>query len=718
VDDDDMVREMYALCLRRAGYEVREAVTGSEGLEIVRAHWPKLVLLDVRLPDISGIEICKIIKSDPALADVFVALCSGEATGEEHKIDGLQTGADEYLVKPVGIEELLARVKTLLRLRDTTAALRASEEHYRRLVDILPDAICMISPQGRLVSVNSQAAVMLGYDTAELLNKSIVDLIPAGEPVPGDVLVLKNNVIRGIESALVKKNGETIQIELSAAVTSAKNSQTPGLVCVARDITKRKEAEKILRDSEERFRQLADNIREVFWMTDTEKNEMIYVSPAYEEVWGRPVASLYHSPQDWLAAVHAEDRERIAHAVKTKQVSGTYDETYRVVRPDETVRWIQDRAFPIKDASGQIYRLVGLAEDITERKHVWDALRENEARKSAIMRVALDAILTIDHTGRIIELNPAAESIFNLNQAKLIGRNVSQIIPASFRRWFEEGLAANFSGEKGPASGSRIEMPILRSDNSRFEAEVTLTQIKLQGKPTFTLNIRDITLRKRAEAELRALPQQIIKAQEVERSRVARELHDGVNQIIAAVKMRLQSVQDGLPTYQAGTREILSRCDGLLVKALEENRRIAHNLRPAELSNLGLSTACRNLCKEFQRRTGAHVQRRIALSDTERLPPDIELMLFRIVQEAMNNVEKYALAKTVKLEIEYRDKSIFLKIQDDGLGFDVKKPFKGKRHHGLGLTNMRERALALGGSCEIHSSLKQGTCVSVRVPCA
>lgn len=716
VDDDPMVREVYTACLRREGYEVLEAMTGSQGLQLAREHLPSLVLLDVRLPDCSGIEICKKIKSDSTLADVFVALCSGEATGEEHRIDGLQTGADEYLVKPFGVKELLARVRTLLRLRDTTAALRASEEHYRRLIDILPDAICLISPQGRLMSVNSQAVAMLGYDSAELLNKNIFDLIPPGEPVQSDILVLKNRIIRDVECTLLKKNGKSLQIELSATVTSGKGDHAAELVCVARDITKRKEGERILRASEERFRQMADNIREVFWMTNATRSEIIYVSPAYEEIWGRPVASLYHSPQDWINAVHPEDRERIVVAAETKQAAGKYDEIYRVVRPDGSVRWVQDRAFPIKDGSGNIYRLVGIAEDVTERKQVWDALRENEARKSAIMRVALDAIITIDHKGNIIELNPAAESIFTSGGTKLIGKNIKGIIPSPLRRWFDEGLANGFSGAKGPASGSRVEMQALRADKSRFEAEVTITQVKLQGKPTFTVYIRDITQRKRAEEELRLLPQRIIKAQEVERSRVARELHDGVNQIIAAVKMRLQSVQEGLPTYQAGSREILARCDGLLARSLEENRRIAHNLRPADLNNLGFSTACHNLCKECQSRSGLQVRCQITLPDKKRLPADVELTLFRIVQEAINNVEKYALAKTIKLQVGCQDKHIFLKVQDDGLGFDVKKLGKSKRGHGLGLTNMRERALALGGNCEIQSSLKKGTTIIVRIP--
>ena len=699
VDDDEDIRTLFADCLRTQGYEVKEATGGLQGLDMAKRHLPDLVLLDVRLPDINGLEVCKRIKGDPHLADVFVALCSGEATDVDHKVDGLQV-ADEYLVKPFGSRELLARVRTLLRLRDTTAALRASEEHYRRLIDILPDAICLISPLGRLISVNSQAVAMLGYDSAnELLNKSVLELIPAGERIKADISILKNRIIRTVEYTMLKKSGEPVNVELSATVTSDKEGQTAGLVCVARDITERKQAEKVLRDSEERFRQFAENIGEVFWMTDVSKKEMIYVSPAYEEIWGRTVEELYASPREWMHAIHVEDRQRITDAALTKQVSGKYDEVYRILRPDGAIRWIQDRAFPIQDESGKVYRVVGIAEDITERKQVWDALRENEARKSAIMRVALDAIITIDHSGSIIELNSAAESIFTHSRHKLVGENIIEIIPPSLRPWFQDGLTNHFSGEKGPAVGSRIELPVLRADKSRFYAEFTITRIKLKGEPTFTVYIRDITQRKRAEEELRSLPVRIIKAQEVERSRVARELHDGVNQIIASVKMRIRNAQESLPAFQAATREILGRCNGLLVKALEENRRIAHNLHPADLNNLGFSAACQSLCKEFQSRTSVQVQCRITLPAKDRLPPGIELTLFRIVQEAINNIEKYAHAKTTKLRIGLRNDSIQLKIQDDGRGFDPKKISLNKKEkgHGLGLTNMRERALSLGG---------------------
>jgi PAS domain S-box-containing protein len=405
----------------------------------------------------------------------------------------------------------------------------------------------------------------------------------------------------------------------------------------------------------------------------------------------------------------------VAESALTKQATGEYDEIYRIVRPDGSIRWIQDRAFPIRDAAGNIYRIVGIADDITKRKQAWDALGESEARKRAIMEAALDGIITIDHEGRMVELNSAAGKILAHNRSKLVGENVMEVIPSSLRPWFQHGLTSCFAGENGPRLGSRIEMPALRADGSQFFAEFTITRIKLAGRPMFTLYIHDITQYKHAEAELRSLPQRIFKAQEAERSRIAQELHDGINQLVASVKMRLQKVEGSLPDLKPAAREILQRCDRLLIKILEENRRIAHNLKPTDLDNLGLAAAVSSFCSEVQLRTNLQFQ--CQLTSSTRLLPVVELHLFRIVQEAVTNIEKYARAESVKLQIRFQGDLVVLKIQDDGCGFDDKTVQAGKKtRHGLGLTNMRERALSLGGTYEIKSARGSGTTIVVRVP--
>ena len=173
------------------------------------------------------------------------------------------------------------------------------------------------------------------------------------------------------------------------------------------DISPRKEAERLLREShdlleqrvnartgelatsDERFRQLAENIAEVFWMTEPDKNQMLYISPGYEQIWGRACKELYANPRSWLDAIHVDDLDRVLQAFP-KQAAGTYDEEYRITRPDGATRWIRDRAFPVRDASGKVVRVAGIATDITEEKLA--AL--GVARQShALQQLARDPVL-------------------------------------------------------------------------------------------------------------------------------------------------------------------------------------------------------------------------------------------------------------------------------------------------------------------------------------
>lgn len=139
----------------------------------------------------------------------------------------------------------------------------------------------------------------------------------------------------------------------------------------AKERQKRHQAERALRESEERFRQLAENVIEsVFWITDLKLNQILYVSPAYAQIWGRSCQSLYANSQNWVEAIHPEDQQRVQSRYLEQALVGRYDEEYRIIRPDGTARWIRDRGFPILDAAGEAYRVVGIATDITEKKHL------------------------------------------------------------------------------------------------------------------------------------------------------------------------------------------------------------------------------------------------------------------------------------------------------------------------------------------------------------
>jgi PAS domain S-box-containing protein len=167
-----------------------------------------------------------------------------------------------------------------------------------------------------------------------------------------------------IENPIKTRTGEIRDIAWNNTVLRSSAGSVIGTASIGEDVTSRNRAGRILQESEERFRQLAENIHEVFWIADLPDHKIEYVSPAYEVIWGRTCASLFEKAETWLDAIRPEDRER----VRARQAEGNYDEEYRIVRPDGSERWIRDRAFPVRGANGSVLRCVGVAEDITESK--------------------------------------------------------------------------------------------------------------------------------------------------------------------------------------------------------------------------------------------------------------------------------------------------------------------------------------------------------------
>jgi PAS domain S-box-containing protein len=181
-----------------------------------------------------------------------------------------------------------------------------------------------------------------------------------------------------IEYRIVRPNGEIRWVHSRGAIDRDASGKAVRMLGTGQDITDRKQAEEALRESEQRFRQVTESIGEVFWLTDLGKNQMIYVSPAYEKIWGRSCEELYRAPQTWLDAIHPEDQHAVREAAHTMQATGGYDVTYRIHRPDGAVRWIHDRAFPIRDGEGRVYRVAGVADDVTAQREMEVQLRHSQ----------------------------------------------------------------------------------------------------------------------------------------------------------------------------------------------------------------------------------------------------------------------------------------------------------------------------------------------------
>lgn len=263
----------------------------------------------------------------------------------------------------------------------------------------------------------------------------------------------------------------------------------------------RKRAEEKLVESERQFRHLAENIREVFWLTTPDKKELFYVSPAYAEIWGRTCQSLYEDPKSFTDAIHRDDRHRVLDSF-AEQIDGDYEIEYRIVQPNGSIRWIWTRAFPIKNESGEVVRIAGISEDLSERKRAEEALRESDERFRLFSKLSVDAI-HIHEKGRLLDHNQRSAEMFGYDSDEMMGRDVIKLTVPEDR---EIVLARIEAGDESPYEARGV-----RKDGSVFPVEIYPQNITLEGRQVRVAVIRDISERKRAEEEIRRLNEELEK---------------------------------------------------------------------------------------------------------------------------------------------------------------------------------------------------------------
>jgi PAS domain S-box-containing protein len=258
---------------------------------------------------------------------------------------------------------------------------------------------------------------------------------------------------------------------------------------LAAETAERQRVDSLLRVNDELFRQLTEAIHQVFWMTTRDKSQLLYVSPAYETIWGRTCESLYASRESWTESIHPEDRERVITAARTTPADGEYNYEYRIVQPNGSIRWIHDRAFPILDASGEVYRIAGIAQDITERKQA-------EARLTTLAHAVestSELICITDLQDRIVFVNQAFQKVHGYTEAEILGKSPGILhSPCN-----PPELLAELRKETR-LGGWRGEVLDRRKDGTEFTVRLSTSPIKDQFGKIFGLMgvAQDITERK------------------------------------------------------------------------------------------------------------------------------------------------------------------------------------------------------------------------------
>ncbi|CAE6861603.1 CHASE domain-containing protein [Paraburkholderia domus] len=350
-------------------------------------------------------------------------------------------------------------------------------------------------------------------------------------------------------------------------------------------------------------------------------------------------------------------------------------------------------------------------------------LNLNEARMMGIIRSSMEAIITVDERQNIVIFNPMAERVFGCTAMEAVGASLSRFIPERFRAGHERHVEQfGVTGVSDRQMGRQRVLFGLRANGEEFPIEASISQIRDGDGKLYTVMLRDITERVKAEdaqrqsrEELRELSANLQKVREEEKTRIARELHDDLGQQLTALKMDISSVEQGLET--TAEPRLLQQLRGmrrLIDATVASVRRIAADLRPVMLDDLGLIPAIEWLANDFTNRYGIDVERRIEVGDIN-FTPTGTTTLFRIIQEALTNVARHAEATLVTLTVHVEGGVCVLQIADNGQGASHTAASAEKS---FGLLGIRERAHMLGGTVEIHTSSGNGFKLTVTFPVA
>jgi PAS domain S-box-containing protein len=524
-------------------------------------------------------------------------------------------------------------------------------------------------------------------------------------------------------------------------------------------------AEAIERDeTEKRFRQLSENIREVFWMTDVQGKEILYVSPAYEQIWGRTRQSVYLRAESWQEAIHPSDREAVEAAfVPEKLARGEFDVEFRITKPDGSMRWIRDRGFPIFNEQGEVYRIAGIAEDITGRVQAEEMIRQH-AERVEVLREIDQAILAaedletiaqvaLSHLGNIVAFERASIVIFDLeaSQGTILttyprhqgalrsGDKMPLEIFGDIHKlrageaYFAEDIQSlehtspALQALRAIGIRSYISVPLITHNElvgvlnlgSRHSDALPHEAIQMgrEVANSLALAIQQNQLINRVHAgreELRRLSQRVVTIQEEERRRVSRELHDEASQALMALKLGLDGVQKDLAGQPESLTQNLQEAMDLTDSTMEKIRLLAHGLHPPELDAFGLDPVLEDYCREFALRTRIPVDYRG--TELLGLPDEVSITFYRVLQEALTNVLKHSEASQVRVALVYEDGEIALSVSDDGRGFRLAADPLLQSQRGIGIIGMRERLEILNGRLKIESRPGQGTRVTAYLP--
>jgi PAS domain S-box-containing protein len=620
------------------------------------------------------------------------------------------------------VTSVVAQVEDITERRAAEQRLRDTERRFRLLVEGVTDyAIYMLSPQGEIASWNAGAERIKGYAAGEVLGRHFSMFFTAEDRAAG----MPHRAIETARSAgrfadegwRLRKDGSRFWALAVIDAIRDEAGELIGFAKITRDLTERRAAEERVRQSQAQMAAFTSHSPAIMCLKDRDgryrfANTKFLERYALreEQVLGRTDDELF--PRPLALALAAQDGDVIARceAVQFEERS----------REGGVERFTMMSKFPVLDSGGRVTGVGVVAADITDRRLTEQALREQRVLLAEAQRVAgLGSWEWDPESGRVL-WSGELYRIYGLS---------SETFQPSFEAYLDRVhpedrqhsgamMARALMDGRGFTMQERIVRPGGEVRYLRSHSEVVRNE---RGKPIKILGAcLDITEQRHSESALRqaaqdlhGLTRRLVQAEEAERRRIAGELHDRVGQALSALNINLDIISRESASLTPALQRRLQDSAALVDGTLQSIENVMAELRPPLLDEYGLAAALGWHAEEFSRRTGILAAVDDAAPETAKtLRVEAALALFRIAQEALNNVLKHARARNVKIEVAKVENCVTLAVCDDGQGFDAAKARRGR----WGMTTMRERAEAAGGELTVESAPGQGTRVLARIP--
>jgi PAS domain S-box-containing protein len=662
----------------------------------------------------------------------------------------------------VSVPALALSADVAVRRRAETIV-RDQEQDLRAIISQSITGIAQVDTTGRYIFVNQRFSEIVQRPIPELLQLRMQD-ITHPDDLPHNLELFERARTTGegyiIEKRNVRPDGSIVWVRNQVSAIYDQAGNVRHIVAVSEDITDRRRADESLRrahedlerkvqertihlqrayeslhlEVEERKRIEAElRQREIHlleaqslaqlgsWTWDIPRNRVTWSKQLFG-IFGLRPEDARGTYEDYLERVHDDDRAPVKTAIDVALRMGTrFEHEARIVRPDGEIRHLLSCGEVIRDERGNPLQMLGICQDITDRKKAENALRESEERyRLMVASVRNYAIFMLDREGRVVSWNEAAMRILGYDESEILGQHFSVFYPPARREdeGFVEKLDLAHRLGRHEEEGQRV-----RRDGTQFWASVVMAPIRDHAGPLrgFVTVVRDLTQHKEAEQKLKdyaerlkIISRRVLDIQEIENRNLARELHDEIGQALTALKLNLMALAGSAPSiaHNDSLRESIDIVDN----TLRQIRNLSLDLRPTVLDDLGLEAALRWFAHRQANRAGFAVT--VTCDPVpDDVPGDLKTACFRIAQQALTNVVRHARASRVNVRLHIRRGWMILTVRDNGRGFDVADAMKNAaRGQSFGLLSMQERASLANGTFEIQSASGKGTVVHAHLP--